>query len=274
MRLNGDKPGGDGDDRGDDFVGRCVAREDGARTLVVRRNLVPPNCAWIVDQNDARSLHRLELQLALLDDDVGFERSDHVRQFRRRRFSDDRDARIAVQNGRQSGASEGRTRTHDGPNHARTMRLPRKALTAPLGTASAKPPAIMLLTPTTRPAASASGPPEFPGASLTSATTHLALQRCTRPALSAPTRPSGLPTASTSSPGRNSAASRVVTGSRPVSASSICSAARSREGSRLQSLARKRRPSCVSTRGDGPRRTCAFVMTRPLPGQTIPEPDP
>jgi hypothetical protein len=41
-------------------------------------------------------LHRLELRLALLDDDVGFERGDHVRQFGRRRLSDDGDARIAV----------------------------------------------------------------------------------------------------------------------------------------------------------------------------------
>jgi len=48
-----------------------------------------------------------------------------------------------------------------------------KRSTALLGTARAKPPAIALLIPITRPCASANGPPELPGASRTSACTHL-----------------------------------------------------------------------------------------------------
>jgi hypothetical protein len=60
------------------------------------------------------------------------------------------------------------------------------------GTASATPFAIIVLIPITRPRASASGPPEFPGASLRSAWIHerpfgvRGPTACTTPAVSAP----------------------------------------------------------------------------------------
>ena len=54
----------------------------------------------------------------------------------------------------------------------------------------------------TRPCASASGPPEFPGASRTSAVTQRCRpgSECTTPVVSAPMNPNGLPMAITSSP--------------------------------------------------------------------------
>src|SRR5215470_19623740 len=81
---------------------------------------------------------------------------------------------------------------------------PRKRTTRLSGTARARPPAIMALMPMTRPRASASGPPELPGASLRSAWIRLgpAGRRgpiaWMRPAVTAPASPSGLPTAITS----------------------------------------------------------------------------
>ena len=88
------------------------------------------------------------------------------------------------------------------------------------GTATPRPLTIAVLMPITRPSALASGPPELPGASRTSARIQLWLPmpgslptECTTPVESAPANPSGLPMAITSSPGRSAVESPGVAGS-------------------------------------------------------------
>src|SRR5262249_56540243 len=97
-----------------------------------------------------------------------------------------------------------------------------KRPTSLIGTASARPPVIMVLMPTTRPAASASGPPEFPGASRTSAWIHRRPPRTngamawTTPAVSVRRRPRGGAGATTTAPTRTSAQTGAPAGTAPA----------------------------------------------------------
>src|ERR1022692_3530401 len=90
------------------------------------------------------------------------------------------------------------------------------------------------------------------------------------PVESAPAKPSGLPTAMTSSPGRSAAESPGVTASSPVA--EMRSDARSRRGSRATTRAGKRRPSQISISVLGPRATCALVRMSPSEVQMTPDP--
>src|SRR5262245_52212560 len=131
----------------------------------------------------------------------------------------------------------------------------------------------MLLIPTTRPSASASIPPELPGASRTSAPTHSFPFAYTIPTVSAPMRPSGLPTANTNSPTRKVSESLIVaTGRLPIS---IVSEARSRRASILLTRPSEVCPSRSVTRARRPLTTCALVMITLLfspVSQMTPEP--
>src|SRR5712664_1389633 len=151
--------------------------------------------------------------------------------------------------------------------------------TALLGTASARRPATMVLIPITRPCASASGPPELPGARRTLACTQLCEPRLRRgptawitPVVNAPTKPIGLPIAMASSPGRTweESAGRAAGRSSPL----MCRSARSRRGSRLMTSAGSSRPSQSCTRRAELRATCALVTIMPSLVQITPEPLP
>src|SRR5437016_5827792 len=148
-----------------------------------------------------------------------------------------------------------------------------------LGTASARQPVTMVLIPITRPFASASGPPEFPGARRTLACTQLCVPSPRRgptawitPVVSAPTKPIGLPIAMGSSPGRTceESAGRAAGRSSPL----MCRSARSRRGSRLVISADNSRPSQSRTRKAELRATCALVTIMPSLVQITPEPLP
>src|SRR5713101_7759902 len=145
--------------------------------------------------------------------------------------------------------------------------------------ASAKRPATMVLMPMTRPRASASGPPEFPGARRTSDCTQCWEFRRRKgptawitPVVSAPTKPSGLPMAMASSPGRTCAESAAVAAGRFVAA--IRSSARSRRVSRETRAASNSRPSQSCMRICEACATWALVMMTPSADQITPEPLP
>src|SRR5215813_14160480 len=153
------------------------------------------------------------------------------------------------------------------------MSRARKRFTALLGTANARLLAIMLLIPTTRPSASASIPPELPGASRTSAPIHCFPLAWTIPTARAPTRPSGLPTANTNSPTRKVSESPIVATGRPPT--SIVSAARSRRASKQVTRPSEFCPSRSVTRARRSLTTCALVMITllfALVSQITPEP--
>src|SRR5207302_1637705 len=95
------------------------------------------------------------------------------------------------------------------------VRPERNRSTSGAGTASAIPDTTIAATPITRPCASASGPPEFPGARRTSAWTQTSeplpfspyprgngLTACSTPTLTASLTPNGWPTAKTREPDR------------------------------------------------------------------------
>ena len=137
----------------------------------------------------------------------------------------------------------------------------------------------MVFSPMTRPRASASGPPEFPGASRTAACTHILWPNprngpsaCTTPVVSAPTKPKGFPTARTSSPGRKALESPSVASGNPLAA--ILAVARSRRVSRLVTSASNNLPSQSSIRARFSRATCALVTISPLESQITPDPAP
>src|SRR2546427_4163070 len=139
------------------------------------------------------------------------------------------------------------------------------------------PPTIIALMPITRPRASARGPPEFPGASLRSA--RMKLEPAVRrgpiawitPAVTAPTSPNGLPTATTRSPTRKRSESPTSAADRPSASSA--SAARSYSGSHASPRASMARPP-GSTTAAVSLATCAFVTISPLEIQITPDPVP
>src|SRR6266550_8694790 len=163
------------------------------------------------------------------------------------------------------------------------------------GTASASPETIIAATPMTLPSTSAIGPPEFPGASLTSAWTHgmngslprrgrrsaipnprgIAPTAWNTPTLTASFTPSGWPTANTSAPGRSAYGSPHVTAG--TRASGAWSSAMSRSTSRPTTVPSTARPSGVSTTAFRAETTCALVTNRssrqakpaPCPPSTI-----
>src|SRR5580704_747613 len=145
--------------------------------------------------------------------------------------------------------------------------------------ASASRPATMVLMPITRPRTSARGPPEFPGARRTLACTQVrepmppsGPTAWMTPVVSAPTKPSGLPIAMASSPGRSLEESAELTCGKSFAL--MRSAARSSCGSRDVMPAWSSRPSQSRTRAWGPPTTCALVTIRPSPPQMTPEPLP
>src|SRR5881409_326408 len=131
--------------------------------------------------------------------------------------------------------------------------------------------------PITRPRASPRGPPEFPGASLRSARMKLdpAVRRgpiaWITPAVTAPTSPNGLPTATTRSPTRKRSESPTSAADRPSASSA--SAARSYSGSHASPRASMARPP-GSTTAAVSLATCAFVTISPLEIQITPDPVP
>src|SRR5713226_7937381 len=133
--------------------------------------------------------------------------------------------------------------------------------------------------PMTRPRASASGPPEFPGARRTSACTQGSEPKrrsgptaWITPVVSAPTKPSGLPMAMASSPGRTCEESAAAAAGR--FAALMRSSARSRRVSRETSAASNSRPSQSWMRICEARATCALVTMTPSADQMTPEPLP
>src|SRR5579862_4473065 len=176
---------------------------------------------------------------------------------------------------RRSSRRTGRSVT---PNEKPDAPRRRKAVSAFPGTAAPSPFTIMVLMPITRPRASASGPPELPGASRTSAST----QRCapnparlpsryTTPVVSAPMKPMGLPMAITNSPMRSALESPKLAAGRPLAVT--CSVARSRRTSRATSRAGYSRPSHSRTDAS-PRATCALVTIWPSGVAIRPDPAP
>src|SRR5215831_19466403 len=158
-----------------------------------------------------------------------------------------------------------------------------RASTSGAGTASASPPTIIAATPITRPAASARGPPELPGANRTSACTHAYVPRpltakprgsrptaCKTPALIASCTPKGWPTANTSAPGRSRAGSPV--GAPGTSRPPARTTARSRRASRATTDPRARRPSAAITVTSRCVATWALVTIKPDAPQAIPAP--
>ena len=158
----------------------------------------------------------------------------------------------------------------------------RKRSTAAEGTATAMPPTIIELMPTTRPAASTIGPPELPGARRRSAriaccngtlfSTVVPAVLSTIPAVTEPRTPQGLPMAKTTLPTFSAPESPGSRGSSPVA--SICSAARSWEASRAMTFAAKLRSSQVTTSAVSPETTWLLVMISPSADQMVPEPTP
>src|ERR1019366_900244 len=152
----------------------------------------------------------------------------------------------------------------------------KNAVTALPGTAAPSPCTIMVLMPITRPYASASGPPELPGARRTSASTQLwrpnparLPSACTTPVVSAPMKPMGLPMAITNSPTRSAPESPKVAAGRPPA--STLSVARSRRASRASKVAGNSWPS-QSRIEASPRATCALVTIWPSAVAITPEP--
>src|SRR5580765_5695856 len=144
-----------------------------------------------------------------------------------------------------------------------------------MGTARAKGPAARAFTPTTRPAASASGPPELTGARRRSACIHEGPRRSigptaqTIPVASAPRTPNGWPTAATNDPIRMLSDSATDADGRPVPGTP--SSARSASESRASTRAWTHRPSTSRRVTSGRRTTCAFVTTKPG-GHSTPDP--
>src|ERR1700722_12603204 len=159
------------------------------------------------------------------------------------------------------------------------MRAARNSTTAPLGIARASFHATIVLMPITRPAASASGPPELPRARRTPACTHFCEPSpgtpptvWITPVVSAPTNPIGLPIAIANSPARNrdefpiAAAGRFVARTRTD--------AISRTESDAITVASSSRESQSCTRNWRFCATCALVMMTPSLDQITPEPLP
>src|ERR1035438_10125706 len=153
----------------------------------------------------------------------------------------------------------------------------KNAVTALPGTAAPSPCTIMVLMPITRPYASASGPPELPGARRTSASTQLwrpnparLPSACTTPVVTAPMKPMGLPMAITNSPTRSAPESPKVAAGRPPA--STLSVARSRRASRASKVAGNSWPSQSRIEAPAPRATCALVTIWPSGEAITPEP--
>src|SRR5216684_4912100 len=165
------------------------------------------------------------------------------------------------------------------PSQASAGSPRRKFVTVLLGMASARRPATIVLMPMTRPRASASGPPELPGARRTSACTQGSAPKWRSgptawitPVVNAPTKPSGFPMAMASSPGRTCEESAAAAEGR--FAAVMRSSARSRRVSRETSAASNSRPSQSWMRICEARATCALVMIAPSADQMTPEPLP
>src|SRR6267143_650946 len=141
-----------------------------------------------------------------------------------------------------------------------------KRRTSLIGIASARPPAIIVLIPTTRPAVSARGPPEFPGARRTSAWIQrrppgrAGASAWTTPAVSVRRRPSGWPRATTRAPTRNASESASSAGATPERG--MRRSARSARRSAMTRRASTCRSSASPTRAHESRATWAFVTTR------------
>src|SRR5262245_52477845 len=140
-----------------------------------------------------------------------------------------------------------------------------KRRTSLMGIANARPPAIIVLIPTTRPVVSARGPPELPGASRRSAwiqrlPIRVCGKPCTTPAVSVRRRPRGWPTATPSAPTRS--ASESVEAAGVISTGGTRSSARSARRSDAIRLASTCRSLANPTRTRGARATCAFVTMR------------
>src|ERR1022692_2699559 len=158
---------------------------------------------------------------------------------------------------------------------SRTRAPMMRSVVALTGTARPRPtPASAVLMPTTRPAESASAPPELPGLRAASVWMTSSITRTwapdrvgserpralTTPAVTLPARPRGLPMATTSWPTRSADASpRRAGGRSPCSATST---ARSESGSRPRTRNRSCRPSARSSRPPSPPATTCAEVTR------------
>src|SRR3989475_6240856 len=135
-----------------------------------------------------------------------------------------------------------------------------------MGIASARPPAIIVLMPTTRPAVSARGPPELPGARRRSAWIQRlppgsdGAKACTTPAVSVRRRPRGWPRATTRAPTRKASESARAAGA--TRTRGMRRSARSARRSTLTRCASTCRSSASPTRTHEARATWAFVTTR------------
>src|SRR5438874_1486402 len=157
-----------------------------------------------------------------------------------------------------------------------------------IGTASPRPiPATAVLTPTTRPRASTSAPPELPGLSAASVWMTFSTMRVaeparvgsdrpsalTTPAVTDPAKPIGLPSATTSWPTRSTSASPRTAGcrSRPVARIT----ARSDNASAPTTSVSISRPSVnAASPPSAPAITCADVSMKPSAVITTAEPAP
>src|SRR6266581_3063627 len=155
------------------------------------------------------------------------------------------------------------------------MRPERNRSTSGTGTASATPDTTIAATPITRPCASASGPPEFPGARRTSAWTQTSeplpfspyprgkgLTACSTPTLTASLTPNGWPTAKTREPDRRAYGSPATAAGTPAPAARTT--AISRSASRRTTSPGTARPSGVKIVAweGGAVTTCALVTNK------------
>ena len=165
-----------------------------------------------------------------------------------------------------------------------------RRVVALIGTARPSPmPAIAVLMPTTRPRPLASAPPELPGLRAASVWITFSMIRAgrrpagagrarpraeTTPAVTEPSKPCGLPIATTSWPTRSSSASPSSAGASPPS--SARTIARSESGSRPRTEKRSSRPSVNAARPPlaGAATTCAEVRMKPSCVRATPLPAP
>src|SRR6267378_1280284 len=217
-----------------ELLRRCAQRERRAQSARAGRGC--PGAGGILGERDDRraprpggkgSQHPARLGIGEHEGDDGFRVLVQTACQLPRPADLDSPAREIVQRGLDPGGAHGVAR-HD--DHGPGLRVAHVTLaaveatkrrTSLIGIASARPPAIIVLIPATRPAVSARGPPEFPGARRTSAWIQrrppgrAGASAWTTPAVSVRGRPSGWPRATTRAPTRNASESASSAGATP-----------------------------------------------------------
>lgn len=174
--VKNDEPGGGGLDSGLEFFGGGIGGEDGFDSGA--KGGGGPRGLRVVeqkDEGDGGELQEIGRGFVVLtvqgdDGDIRGAFLDEGGECREVGGGPDDLEAVVGEQGGESGARHGGGCGKGDPNHAASrLERRRKSRTTLLGMARARPAAIMVLIPMTWPRASASGPPEFPGARRTAA---------------------------------------------------------------------------------------------------------